>query len=209
MAQGAIPIDKETANLRVHKRGSGMLSYKHQINLELPHHPLPSNLASPQKMEKGTEAPPILTGRGIFPMTEPQSIQLAILVTPEGNDDLEKDMCEMVELMKTFNINLMNSNHGAQGQGRGRGGEGYGRGGGRGFYGGRRPPPTCYSCGNLGYYSTECDQPPRAGGDMFPLPSSLPDMSRDYAKFMWLKLKMMKGLVDLLQRRRVRQRWSM
>ena len=52
-----------------------------------------------------------------------------------------------------------------------------------------------------GHYSTECDQPPRAGGDMFPCLTGL--------GIMRLKLKVMKGLVDLLQKRRVRQRWSM
>ena len=107
---------------------------------------------------KSTEASPILTSRGILPMTEPQPVQLAVPVAPEGNGDLKKDMREMVDMMKTLSLNLMNSGHGGgQGQGRGRGGEGYGRGGGRGFYGGRRPPPTCFNCGNLGHYSTECD----------------------------------------------------
>ena len=83
--------------------------------------------------------------------------------------------------MKNMSLNLMNSTGG-----RGRGKQYYasgdgpsGGGSGRGYTGKRLP--TCFRCGELGHYSTECDRPPRAGGDMFPLPSQLPDRSKDYA----------------------------
>ena len=66
---------------------------------------------------KRTEAPPILTSRGILPTTEPQpAVQLAVPVASEGKDDLKKDMREIVDMMNTLSLNLMNSNRGG-GQG--------------------------------------------------------------------------------------------
>ena len=94
---------------------------------------------------------------------------------------MRKDMKKMMELMKNLSINLMNN---PSGRGRGRGsyeaaGEGAPSGGrGRGYYG--RRLPTCYRCGEYGHYSNECDRPPRAGGHIFPLPSDLPDRSKDF-----------------------------
>ena len=49
---------------------------------------------------------------------------------------------------------------------------GYGRG--------RCYNPTCHNCGKLGHISPECDKPPHMGGDMYPLPSQLPNRSSDY-----------------------------
>ena len=83
--------------------------------------------------------------------------------------------------MKNMSLNLMNSIGG-----RGRRKQFYasgdgpsGGGSGRGYIG--KILPTCFRCGELGHYITECDKPPRAGEDMFPLPSQLPDRSKDYA----------------------------
>ena len=41
-------------------------------------------------------------------------------------------------------------------------------------------PPTCYNCGKLGHISPQCDKPPRMGGDMYPLPSQLPNRANDF-----------------------------
>ena len=40
--------------------------------------------------------------------------------------------------------------------------------------------PTCYNFGKLGHISPQCDKPPRMGGDMYPLPTQLPNRSNDY-----------------------------
>ena len=43
-----------------------------------------------------------------------------------------------------------------------------------------RQTPTCYNCGELGHISPHCDKSPIQGGDMYPLPTQLPNRSNDY-----------------------------
>lgn len=125
--------------------------------------------AEPRRMEV---AP--IAAKGVVPIVEPYAVVPVVPVAPLADEekDLKKEGKQMMELMKNLSLNLVEN-----GSGRGRG---RGAAGGRGFYGGRRTPPTCFNCGELGHYSTECDKPYRAGGDMFPLPSRVPDRSRDY-----------------------------
>lgn len=138
---------------------------------------------------KRWEAVPTVNRETVLAATESQSVQPSLpSVTPSAppsgeTEELRRDMQQVVDLMKNMSLNLMNSTGG-----KGRGKQYYapsegpptGGSGGKGYYS-RRRLPTCFKCGELGHYSTECDRPPRAGGDMFPLPSQLPDRSKDYA----------------------------
>lgn len=81
------------------------------------------------------------TVRGILPVVaETQVVQP---VVASGDEEMRNNVRQMVDLMKDLSLNMMN-NTGTGGRGRGRG-----AGGGRGFYGGRRPPVTCYNCGGF------------------------------------------------------------
>ena len=52
----------------------------------------------------------------------------------------------------------------------------HGQSGGRGW----QFTPTCYNGGELGDISPQCDKPPRMGGDMYPLPTQLPNRLNGY-----------------------------
>ena len=100
----------------------------------------------------------------------------AIFPTTILNYGLQKDMREVVDIMKNLSLNLFSNasaNHGhkkpfnqptddhTQHK------HNHGQSGGRAW----RFTPTCYNCGELGHINPQCDKPPRMGGDMYPLPT--------------------------------------
>lgn len=120
--------------------------------------------------------------------TTPPIVQAVPVAAPTApiarvNDDIRQDLNQVVDMMKTLSINLMNQGVGQRGHGRGynsynqgedhqSGGGGYGRG--------RIPIPTCCNCGELGHKNPDCPKPRRMGGDMYPLPLHIPNRAYDY-----------------------------
>ncbi|MCO5604219.1 hypothetical protein L7F22_058382 [Adiantum nelumboides] len=101
-------------------------------------------------------------------------------VTLIQDDGLRQDMRQVVDLMKNLSLNLLSNagNH----HGQGRQFNQTNSSGGQNSGGGKRwkNVPTCYNCGELGHISPQCDKPKRLGGDMYPLPTQLPNRSSDY-----------------------------
>ena len=95
------------------------------------------------------------------------------------DNGLRQEMRQVVDLMKNLSLNLL-SNVGNQGHGRssnqpnGNGGQGNG---GRKW----RNIPTCYNSGEIGHISPQCNKAKRMGGDLYPLPTQLPDRENDFA----------------------------
>ena len=120
--------------------------------------------------------------------TKPLVVQVVLVAALTASiarvsDDIHQDLHQVVDMMKTLSINLMNQGGGQRGCGRGynsynQGEDHQSRSGGYGR--GRRPIPTCYNCGELGHISLDCPKPRRMGGDMYPLPSHIPNRANDY-----------------------------
>ncbi|MCO5560549.1 hypothetical protein L7F22_014164 [Adiantum nelumboides] len=85
---------------------------------------------------------------------------------------------EVVDLMKNLSLNLL-SNVGSQ-HGHGRQSNQPNNSGGQNSGKSWKNVPTCYNCGELGHINPQCDKPKRMGGDMYPLPTQLPNKSNDY-----------------------------
>ena len=102
-----------------------------------------------------------------------------------ADDALRKEMREVVDLMKNISLNLLSNGGANQGQNKPfnqatcdhpQHKHNHGQSGGKGW----RFTPTCSNCGELGHISPQCDKPSRMGGDMYPLPTQLPNKSNDY-----------------------------
>ncbi|MCO5552989.1 hypothetical protein L7F22_006509 [Adiantum nelumboides] len=102
------------------------------------------------------------------------------IVTPIQDNGLRQDMRQVVDLMKNLSLNLLSNARNHHGQGRQF--NQTNNSGGQNSGGGKRwkNVPTCYNCGELGHISPQCDKPKRMGGDMYPLPTQLPNRSSDY-----------------------------
>ena len=81
--------------------------------------------------------------------------------------------------MKNLSLNLLSN---VENQGRGRssnqpnGNNGQGNGGRK-----WRNMPTCYNYAEIGHISPLCNKAKRMGGDMYPLPTQLPNRANDFA----------------------------
>ena len=120
--------------------------------------------------------------------TTPPVVQAVPMEAPTApvarvNDDIRQDLNQVVDMMKTLSINLMNQGGGQRGHGQGYNSYNQGednRSGGGGYGRGHRPIPTCYNCGELGHKSPNCPKPRHMGGDMYPLPLHIPNRANDY-----------------------------
>ena len=115
----------------------------------------------------------------------PPPVMPAVVAAAVPDDGLQKDMREVVDLMKNLSLNLLGNAGANRGQRKpfnqatgdhSQHKHNHGQSGGKGW----RFAPTCYNCGELGHISPQCDKPPRMGGDMYPLPTQLPNRSNDY-----------------------------
>ena len=111
----------------------------------------------------------------------PQAV-LAVVMTMATDEGLKQEMRQVVDPMKNLSLNLMsvvggNCSYGRQSNQPSGGNNGQNQNGSGSNSNGRgwRKLPTCYNCGELGHISLQCDKPPRMGGDMYPLPTQLPN----------------------------------
>ncbi|MCO5548055.1 hypothetical protein L7F22_001511 [Adiantum nelumboides] len=103
----------------------------------------------------------------------------AVVNATVPDDGLRQEMRQVVDLMKNLNLNLL-SNVGHNYDQRRNSSQPRNDGG---QNGGKKwkNVPTCYNCGELGHISPQCDKPRRMGGDMYHLPTQLPNRSNDFS----------------------------